>query len=258
MSEIPVTIWNGCYDGNWKDVISDLSYQHPTKFARGLIERIVEYGLERGYWAAQQVIGDPFGGVGLGGIVCAYHGLRWIGVELEPRFVGFANGFECDGTVEWGEVDVPATEAVPGWPGGWLVRLRVEAAYWGSDGQRRNGDWDGATPFESEEAANRFADKLITEWDRWPRDSYAAVDMEPSEAVAAVSAHKERRCLRKSLCGKEEAHDPHHITGNFELHRRTWRAMGDPEPVMLNSDSRHFGQIITGDWCQCKEEHGNV
>jgi hypothetical protein len=36
------------------------------------------------------VIGDPFGGIGGGGIIAAYHGLRWVGVELEPNFVELA------------------------------------------------------------------------------------------------------------------------------------------------------------------------
>ncbi len=36
------------------------------------------------------VIGDCFGGVALGGIACAYAGLRWVGVELEERFCALA------------------------------------------------------------------------------------------------------------------------------------------------------------------------
>ena len=36
------------------------------------------------------MIADPFGGVGLGGVIAAYRGLRWLGVELEPRFVALA------------------------------------------------------------------------------------------------------------------------------------------------------------------------
>lgn len=40
-----------------------------------------------------------------GGIIAAYNGLRWIGVELEQRFIDLANGFDCDGD---GTADVPA------------------------------------------------------------------------------------------------------------------------------------------------------
>ena len=34
---------------------------------------------------------DPFGGVACGGVVCGYQGLRWVGCELEPRFVALGN-----------------------------------------------------------------------------------------------------------------------------------------------------------------------
>jgi DNA modification methylase len=85
------TTWDGCYDGSWKGMIVDDAFAHPAKFSYGLITKIVEHGLLRGWWKPGDVIGDPFGGVGLGGIVCAYHGLRWVGCELEPRFVELAN-----------------------------------------------------------------------------------------------------------------------------------------------------------------------
>jgi DNA modification methylase len=66
-----LTKWQGCYESGWKGEIADESFAHPAKFARSLIRRIVahlseHYGLERG-----QVVIDPFGGVGLGGVVCA-------------------------------------------------------------------------------------------------------------------------------------------------------------------------------------------
>ncbi len=64
-----------------------------AKFSRRLIFKIVRFGLERGFWKAGDVIGDPFGGVALGGVACAYAGLRWLGVELEEKFcrLGQAN-----------------------------------------------------------------------------------------------------------------------------------------------------------------------
>ena len=43
--------------------------------------------MERGYWQPGDVLGDCFGGVALGGVVAAYHGLAWVGCELEPKFV---------------------------------------------------------------------------------------------------------------------------------------------------------------------------
>lgn len=83
--------WHGCYDNGWGNLIVPEAYGHPAKFSRGLIERIVTHGLECGYWKAGDVIGDPFGGVALGGIIAGYHGLNWIGVELELKFCTLGN-----------------------------------------------------------------------------------------------------------------------------------------------------------------------
>jgi DNA modification methylase len=82
--------WAGCYDDTWRDIITPDAFAHPAKFSRALIVRIIEHGLERGYWKPGDTIGDPFGGIGTGGIECAYRGLRWIGVEIEIKFVELA------------------------------------------------------------------------------------------------------------------------------------------------------------------------
>src|SRR6516162_2332717 len=79
--------WPGCFDDRWKSLIVDEAHAHPAKFARGLLTRVVTFGLEQGYWRKGDTVLDPFGGVACGGIVCASHGLRWLGCELEPRFV---------------------------------------------------------------------------------------------------------------------------------------------------------------------------
>jgi DNA modification methylase len=89
--DVPVTEWHGCYDDGWGDLIVSEAYAHPAKFAKGLIERIIEHGLAQGYWQAGDTLGDPFGGVALGGIIAGYHGLNWIGVELEQKFVELGN-----------------------------------------------------------------------------------------------------------------------------------------------------------------------
>lgn len=84
------TEWHGCYDNGWHDLIVPEAFAHPAKFSYGLITRIVEHMTLRGWLKPGDVIGDPFGGVGLGGLVAAYHGYRWVGVELEPKFVELA------------------------------------------------------------------------------------------------------------------------------------------------------------------------
>jgi hypothetical protein len=88
---LPAIEWQGCYDDSWAGMIVPEAFAHPAKFARGLIGRVIRHGLERGYWHVGETVSDPFGGVALGGIVAAYHGLRWIGVELEPKFVELGN-----------------------------------------------------------------------------------------------------------------------------------------------------------------------
>jgi DNA modification methylase len=87
---IQVTQWTGCYDQGWHRMITPDSYSHPAKMARGLLEQIINHGFERGWWQKNSIIADPFGGVGNTGLIGAYHGLRVVSVELEPRFVTMA------------------------------------------------------------------------------------------------------------------------------------------------------------------------
>lgn len=82
--------WHGCYDKPLKGFIVPEAFSHPAKFSLALIERIYDHCLERGYLKRGDRVGDPFGGVATGGIVAAYRGLAWYGVELEPRFVKLA------------------------------------------------------------------------------------------------------------------------------------------------------------------------
>ena len=86
-SETEYMTWSACYDDSWKDLIVDEAFAHPAKFSPGLIDRIYRHGLAEGWFAKGDLIGDPFGGIGGGGIYAAYKGLRWVGVELEPKFV---------------------------------------------------------------------------------------------------------------------------------------------------------------------------
>lgn len=82
--------WHGCYDKSLKGFIVPDAFSHPAKFSLGLIERIYDYLLDRGYVHKGDTVGDPFGGVAVGGLAAAYRGLRWVGVELEPKFINLA------------------------------------------------------------------------------------------------------------------------------------------------------------------------
>lgn len=101
--------WDGCYDKGWGDMVvggtdapddgqetffevkaEESAYTHPAKFAAGLIQRIYAHGFTQGWWRAGDIIADPFAGIGCGGIIAAYKELRFVGVELEPRFAQIA------------------------------------------------------------------------------------------------------------------------------------------------------------------------
>ena len=89
MSE--TTRWIGCYDLQWGEgmLVPD-AYSHPAKFSHGLIRRIYEYLFETGRVKKGALVIDPFGGVACGGIIGASMGVRWLGCELEPKFVALA------------------------------------------------------------------------------------------------------------------------------------------------------------------------
>jgi 16S rRNA G966 N2-methylase RsmD len=55
-----------------------------------LIKRIYQHAVEEGWLAPGQTVLDPFAGVGCGAFDAMGAGFRYIGVELEPRFVALA------------------------------------------------------------------------------------------------------------------------------------------------------------------------
>lgn len=79
--------WHSCYNDSWKGVIIDDAFQHPAKFARGLIRSIYRHALDNDLLHVGDSVIDPFGGVALGGLDAMRYGLHWTGIELEPRFV---------------------------------------------------------------------------------------------------------------------------------------------------------------------------
>jgi hypothetical protein len=89
--DVETLTWGGCYSQGWgRTLLSPGAFSHPAKFAYGLLTRLYDHGFERGWWRKGDLVADPFGGVGCGGVVAAYRGLRWVGCELEPRFVALA------------------------------------------------------------------------------------------------------------------------------------------------------------------------
>lgn len=91
--------WRGLYSEGWQNEIVSEAFSHPAKFSRALIRRIYEHALECGWLAEGDAVLDPFAGVALGGLDAMFHGLHWIGVELEEKFVDLGQGYDCDGKV---------------------------------------------------------------------------------------------------------------------------------------------------------------
>lgn len=110
----PVEDWANCYDGSWKGVLCGAAFQHPAKMSRNLLQRILEFGFERGFWKKGDLLGDPFFGVGTLGILGAYKGLRVVGVELEPRFCTLAEESFALHRFRWGKLGCPAPVIVQG------------------------------------------------------------------------------------------------------------------------------------------------
>jgi len=83
--------WTGCYDNGWKGLIVEDAFAHPAKFSRALITRMIQHAKEEGWIVPGSLVLDPFGGVALGALAAMQAGCRWLGVELEEKFVALGN-----------------------------------------------------------------------------------------------------------------------------------------------------------------------
>lgn len=109
-----LTDWHGCYDDSWRGIIVSESFAHPAKMARGLLHRIVNRMLDDGWLRKGDIVGDPFGGIGTTGIMCSYHGLRSVSVELEPHFCDFARQNFAEHTRDWRYLGEPLPTVIQG------------------------------------------------------------------------------------------------------------------------------------------------
>ena len=93
-----MTRWTGVYADSWQqEDLVPTAFAHPAKVSKGLSFRIIQHLIRQGYLQAGHTILDPFAGIGGFALACLAAGLRYVGVELEPRFVDCANGYPCDG-----------------------------------------------------------------------------------------------------------------------------------------------------------------
>lgn len=88
---IPVSDWHGLYKDSWQGTIAPAAFAHPAKFAKGLILQTVAHLVGHGWITTDDLVGDPFAGVGLGAWPVMLAGCRWIGVEVEAKFVQLAD-----------------------------------------------------------------------------------------------------------------------------------------------------------------------
>ena len=99
MAQTPVLEdqWWGCYGASLKGWIPDAAFQHPAKFAQGLVERVYAHILGERWVQPGALVVDPMCGVAVGGVGAANVGLRWLGIELEPHFYRLGAGYDCPG-----------------------------------------------------------------------------------------------------------------------------------------------------------------
>lgn len=91
MADVIVDEWHKLYGSRWGDELTPGGVSHPAKFNRKLIQRIYQDAIEHGWLKAGDTVIDPFGGIALGALDAMRLGMRWIGIELEPRFVMLGN-----------------------------------------------------------------------------------------------------------------------------------------------------------------------
>jgi hypothetical protein len=80
--------WYNCYRESWGQDLVPAAYSHPAKVNRGLARKIYAHAIEEGWLSEGDVCIDPFAGIGGFALDAMFHGLRWVGVELEEKFVG--------------------------------------------------------------------------------------------------------------------------------------------------------------------------
>ena len=106
--------WTGCYDDGWRDVIVPAAFAHPAKAARGLLVRIFDELFAMGAIQKGDVILDPFAGIGTTGIEAASRGCRFIGVEVEEKFVALARENFARHAATWAAMGRPQPVVVRG------------------------------------------------------------------------------------------------------------------------------------------------
>lgn len=177
---------------------------------------------------------DIFGGVALGALDAMANGMNWVGIEVEPRFVAYGVGGECDGTpVEIGENTSNVFS-------GWYILFEDEddTTYFVDRG-------GGVSPvtasdgFDSREDAQAWFDEISGD------KSGTALMVFGDIRNVRIEYHEFGRAdkiMSVTLCGRRDKHEPHHIDGNLELFERNYagKLTGWGRSVLINGDSRYL------------------
>ena len=109
-----VSAWQNSYDLQWGKMLTPESFSHPAKVSPGLAKRIFEHCLEKGYIKKNEVCVDPFSGICGFGIWAASFGIRFIGVELEEKFVKLAEANIALHKRAWKKLGKPIPQVLRG------------------------------------------------------------------------------------------------------------------------------------------------
>jgi len=113
-TEFVKDVWDGCYNGSWKDHIVPEAFSHPAKMSYRLLSRILSHIKDEGWATEGSIIVDPFGGIGSTGILGAYGGYQVVCCELEQKFVDLAEqNFKLHDNA-WRKLDCPRPVMIQG------------------------------------------------------------------------------------------------------------------------------------------------
>ena len=205
--------WRGLYREGWGKRLRPASFAHPAKNSYGLSMRIYEHALAKGWIELGGIVLDPFAGIGGFALEAMRHGLHFVGVELEQRFVDMGQGCDCTGIskADW-------------------VRFQ---GYWDKARYRDGRHWCPECIMKASAVADEREFKPLplpgTKWAALAKTHQAALfDAAPSASYVRNS-------------GKIPCTSSHRYHGNIE----TWEQDGMAgTAIIVQGDSQRLGEVL--------------
>ena len=236
--------WFGCYSSGWRNEIVPEAFSHPAKFARGLIRRIYEHALERGYLRESDTVLDPFGGIALGAADALANGLNFVGVELEQSFVDMGAGCDCTGI---GKADWVACF------GRWKRFAYKDGRHWCprclTEAEKITGERKAPEPDQAQAKRRARMRELIAKTGRKVDfNLYAPMPFpeshnQPAETLRLFGADPLIASYKRSS-GKIPHTEPHYYSGNLDLFAK--HARNGATAVLMQGDSRRLVEVLEG------------